>query len=121
MLRVVVLLDDDPSPQVGGPEGSGAGFHQGSPYTGPPGWRSGLRHCITVLAVPPERLGKGPGSVAAGHDREAHRGVRNWPSIVRVRECLAGRDILVSSRTSDSRAGRAQCTLTRSPGVQCFL
>ena len=28
--------------------------------------------------------------------------MHNWPSVVRVREGLAGRDILVSSRTSDS-------------------
>jgi hypothetical protein len=31
--------------------------------------------------------------------------MHNWPSIVRVREGLAGRDILVSSRTSDSCGG----------------
>ena len=35
-------------------------------------WRSGLRHCIAVLAVPPETLGSIPGTVAAGRDREAH-------------------------------------------------
>ena len=29
----------------------------------------------------------------------------NWPSVVLVREGLAGRDILVSSRTSDSCGG----------------
>ena len=33
---------------------------------GPPGWRSGPRHCIAVLAVPPKTLGLRPGSVAAG-------------------------------------------------------
>ena len=39
---------------------------------GPPGWRSGLGHCIAVLAVPPETLGSSPGSVAAGRDWEVH-------------------------------------------------
>ena len=29
----------------------------------------------------------------------------NWPSVIRVREGLAGRDVLVSSRTSDSCGG----------------
>ena len=29
----------------------------------------------------------------------------NWPSVVRVREGLVGRDVLVSSRTSDSCGG----------------
>jgi hypothetical protein len=38
-----------------------------------------------------------PGSVAAGCDQEAHGAAHNWPSVVRVREGLAGRDILVSS------------------------
>ena len=55
-----------------------------------------------VLAVPPETLGSSPGSVAAGRDREVHGATHNWPSVIRVREGLAGRDILVSSRTSDS-------------------
>ena len=46
-----------------------------------------------LLAVPPESLGsRQPESL-------------NWPSGVRVREGLAGRDILVSSRTSDSCGG----------------
>ena len=70
--------------------------------SGPPGWRSGLKHCIAVLAVPPETLGLSPGSVAAGRNREVHVAAHNWPSVVRVREGLAGRDILVASRTSDS-------------------
>jgi hypothetical protein len=58
-----------------------------------------------VLAVSPETLGSSPGSVAAGHDREVHGVTYNWPCIVRVREGLAGRDILVSSRTSDYCGG----------------
>ena len=58
-----------------------------------------------MLAVPPETLGSSPGSVAAGRDREAHGATHNWPSVVRVREGLADRDILVSSRTRDSCGG----------------
>ena len=42
-------------------------------------------------------LGSCPGSVAAGRDPETHGVVHNWPSVVQVREGLAGRDILVSS------------------------
>ena len=71
----------------------------------PPGWRSGLGHCIAVLAVPPETLGLRPGSVVTGRNREACGATHNWPSVVRVREGLAGRDVLVSSRTSDSCCG----------------
>ena len=77
----------------------------------PPEGRSGLRHCFAVLAVPPEILGLSPGSVAAGSvwqclgDREAHGAAHNWPSVVRVREGLAGRDILVSLCTSDCCGG----------------
>ena len=58
-----------------------------------------------LRAVPAETLGSHPGSVATGRDREVHGVTHNWPSIVRVREGLAGRDILVSSRTSDSCGG----------------
>jgi hypothetical protein len=50
-------------------------------------------------------LGSRPGSVAAGRDREVRGATHNWPSVVRVRESLAGRDIIVSSRTSDSCGG----------------
>ena len=49
--------------------------------------------------MPPETLGSRPGSVATG------RSVGATPSVVRVREGLAGRDILDSSRTSDSCGG----------------
>ena len=38
-------------------------------------------------------------------NREVRGATHNWPSIVRVREGLASRDILVSSRTSDSCGG----------------
>ncbi|KAM9438005.1 uncharacterized protein ACWYII_015679 [Salvelinus alpinus] len=72
---------------------------------GPPGWRSGLGHCIAVLTAPPESLGSRPGSVAAGRDREVRGATHNWHSVVRGREGLAGRDILVSSRSSDSCGG----------------
>jgi hypothetical protein len=58
-----------------------------------------------MLAVPPETPGSISGSVAASREREVHGVTHNWPSVVRVRDGLAGRDILVSSRTSDSRGG----------------
>jgi hypothetical protein len=53
----------------------------------------------------PETLGLHPGSVVTGCDREVRGVTHNWPSIVRVREGLAGRNILVSTRTSDSCGG----------------
>ena len=55
--------------------------------------------------MPSESLGSRPGSVVTGRDREVRGATHNWPSVVRVREGLAGRDILVSSRTSDSCGG----------------
>ena len=55
--------------------------------------------------MPPETLGSNPGSVVAGRDQEVHGATHNWPSVVRVREGMAGRDVLVSSRTSDSCGG----------------
>ena len=70
----------------------------------PPEWRSGLRHCITVQAVPLEILGLSPGSVAAGHDRETHGVAHNCPSVIRIGG-LSGKDALVPSRTSDSCGG----------------
>uniref|UniRef100_A0AAZ3RZ17 Formin homology 2 domain containing 1 n=1 Tax=Oncorhynchus tshawytscha TaxID=74940 RepID=A0AAZ3RZ17_ONCTS len=68
----------------------------------PPEWRSGLRHCIAVLAVPLEVLGSSPGSVAAGRDRETHRAVQVSSGLG---EGLTGRDVLVPSLTSDSCGG----------------
>jgi hypothetical protein len=56
----------------------------GSKY-GPPEWRSGLRYCIAVLAVPLEILGSSPCCVAADRDPETHGATQNWPSVVRVR------------------------------------
>ena len=59
-----------------------------------------------------------------GRDREVRGATPNWPSFVWVREGLAGRDILVSLRTSDSCG--AQCTLTKVarctvfPPTHCF-
>ena len=47
----------------------------------------------------PETLGLRPGSVVTGRDRVVRGATNNWPSVVRVRE------ILVSSRTSDSCGG----------------
>ena len=52
--------------------------------------------------MPSESLGLRPGSVVPGRDREVHGATHNWPSVGRVREGLVGRDLLVSSRTSDS-------------------
>ena len=57
------------------------------------------------LAVPSETLGSRPGSVVTGRDREVRGTTHNWHSVVRVREGLAGRDVLVSLRTSDSCGG----------------
>ena len=59
----------------------------------------------SASCVPPETLGSRPGSVAAGRDQEVRGAMHNWPSGIRVRDGLAGRDILVSSRTSDSCGG----------------
>ena len=56
------------------------------------------------VSVPPETLGSRPGSVVTGRDQEVRGATHNWPSVVRVR------DILVSSRTSDSCGG---------PGAVC--
>ena len=55
--------------------------------------------------MPSESLGSRPGSVVTGRDREVRGATHNWPSVVRVREGLAGRDVLVSSRTSDACGG----------------
>jgi hypothetical protein len=55
--------------------------------------------------VPSETLGSSPGSVVTGRDLEVRGATHNWRSVVRVREGLAGRDILVSSRTNDSCGG----------------
>ena len=57
------------------------------------------------LSEPPETLGSRPGSVKTGSDREVCGATHNWHSVVRVREGLAGREILVSLRTSDSCGG----------------
>ena len=48
-----------------------------------------------------ENLGLSP----AGREREVDGATHNWPSVIRVREGLAGRDVLVPSRTSDSCGG----------------
>ena len=55
--------------------------------------------------MPSESLGSRPGSVVTGRDREVRGATHNWPSVVRVREGLVGRGVLVSSRTSDSCGG----------------
>ena len=55
--------------------------------------------------MPSESLGSGPGSVVTSRDREVRGATHNWHSVVRVRKGLVGRDLLVSSRTSDSCGG----------------
>ena len=55
--------------------------------------------------VPSEFLGLRPGSVVTGRNLEVRGATHNWPSVVRFREGLVGRDLLVSSRTSDSCGG----------------
>jgi hypothetical protein len=81
--------------------------------SGPPGWHSGLGHCIAALAVPAENLGSRPGSVAAGRDREVRGATHNWPSVVWVREGLAGGISLSHRAPATPVAGRAQCALTK--------
>ena len=55
--------------------------------------------------MPSESLGSRPGSVVPGRDREGRGATLTWPSVIRGREGLVGRDLLVSSRTSDSCGG----------------
>jgi hypothetical protein len=43
--------------------------------------------------------------------------MHNWPSVVRVREGLAGRDILVSSRTSNSCGRPGAVRANQVPGA----
>jgi hypothetical protein len=85
-------------------------------FLGPPEWRSGLRCCVTT------DHGLITGCIAAGRDRETREATHIWPSVVRLRGgfgrqgCPCPHLALVTSV-----AGQAQCTLTWSPGVQCFL
>jgi hypothetical protein len=62
------------------------------------------------LAVPPETLGSRPGSVAAGRDTEVRGATHYWPSVVRVRDGLAGREIIALSRAGRS-ARQPMCTV----------
>jgi hypothetical protein len=92
------------------------------PALGPPGWRNGRGHCIAVLAVPSETLSLSPGSVGAGRDVEVHGTTHHWP----IASSGLGRvwpgGISLSHRAlATPVAGRAQCTLSRSAGAQCFL
>ena len=65
-------------------------------------------------SVPSQTLGSPPGSVVTGRDREVRGAAHNWPSVVRVREGLVGRDLLVSSRRdSCGGPGSAQCALAK--------
>ena len=77
---------------------------------------------VQIPNVPPETLGSRPGSVVTGRDREVRGATHNWPSVARVREGLAGKEILVSSRTSDSCGGLgAVRAKPRLPGARCFF
>jgi hypothetical protein len=58
-------------------------------------------HCIAALAVPPETLGSQP----AANGRSVGRRTIGLATSVLGREGLAGMDILVSLRTSDSYGG----------------
>ena len=91
-------------------------------FIGPPGWCSGLRHCIAVLDVPPVTLGSSPGSVAAARYREAHGASRTIGLALSGLGRVLPAGISLSHRAlATPVAGRAQCTLTRSLGVRCFL
>jgi hypothetical protein len=63
--------------------------------------------------------GSSPGSVAASRDQEPHGSVHNRPRVVRVRGWTPGM-FLFHRALATTVASWAQCTLTRSPGVQCF-
>ena len=54
-------------------------------------------------------------SVVTGRDREVCGATHNWPSVARVREGLASREILVSLRTSDSCGGRGTARANQQP------
>ena len=69
--------------------------------------------------MPSETLGLRPRSVVTGRDREVRWATHNWPSIVRVREGLTGRNILVSSRTSDSCGGPGAVLANQGCQVHC--
>uniref|UniRef100_A0AAZ3Q4J5 Transposase Tc1-like domain-containing protein n=1 Tax=Oncorhynchus tshawytscha TaxID=74940 RepID=A0AAZ3Q4J5_ONCTS len=60
-------------------------------------------YCSASCAI--RDSGFAPRLCRTGRDREVHGATYDWPSVVRVREGLVGRDVLVSSRTSDSCGG----------------
>ena len=47
-----------------------------------PEWRSGLRHCISVLEASLQTMAR---FKATSRDWESHRAAHNWPSVDRVR------------------------------------
>ena len=55
-----------------------------------------------------QTLGSRPGSVVTGRDREVHGATQNWP-----------RDVLVSSRTSDSCGGLGAVYASQGGQVHC--
>ena len=70
-------------------------------------------------AVLSESLGSRPGAVVTGRDREVRGATHNWPSVVRVREGLVGRDLIAHQRLL-WRAGRS-ARQPRLPGARCSL
>ena len=73
---------------------------------GPPEWCSGLRHSIAVLAVALEIMVRVQALSQPAATRSAAMGRRTInPALPELGEGLAGRDILVPSRSSDSCGG----------------
>ena len=83
------------------------------------GWSSCLVRWSAASAVPSETLGLRPGCVVTGPDREVRGATHNWPSVVWVREGLAGKDVLVSSRTSYSCGGLGAVRANQGCQVHC--
>ena len=72
---------------------------------GPPERRSGLRHCITVLAVPLEILVRVQALLQPTVTGRLMGRRTIGPASSGLGEGVAGRDVLVPSRTSDTCGG----------------
>jgi hypothetical protein len=81
----------------------------------PPEWRSGLRHCITVLEASLQPLVRFQTVSQLAVTRRHMRRCTIGPTSSRLGEGLASCDFLVPLRSSDSlwRAGRLQADLVR--------
>ena len=80
-----------------------------------------VNNCIAVLTVPLVILVRVQAlSQLATSGRPMGRRTIG-PASSGLGEGLAGRDVHVPLRSSDSCGGPGVCTLTRSPGVRCFL